>query len=62
MIDYTLTENHRMVRDMAREVATKVIAPTITEFDRAQKMNPELHWLWPRLTCLDSVFPSNMAG
>ena len=31
-----------MVRDMAREVATRVIVPTIAEFDRAQKMNPDL--------------------
>ncbi len=42
MIDFSYTENQLMVRDMAREVASRVIVPTIAEFDRAQKMNPEL--------------------
>jgi len=42
MIDFSFTENQLMVRDMAREVATRVIVPSIAEFDRAQKMNPEL--------------------
>ena len=42
MIDFSLTDNQTAVRDMAREVAQKVIAPSITEFDRAQKMNPEV--------------------
>jgi len=42
MIDFELTENQIAVRDMAREVASKVIAPNIAEFDRAQKVNPEI--------------------
>ncbi len=42
MIDFTFTEDQLAVRDMAREVATKVVAPTITEFDRSQKLNPDL--------------------
>jgi len=42
MIDFTLTENQLMVRDMARELTTKKIIPSISEFDRQQKLNPEL--------------------
>ena len=42
MIDFSFTENQLMVRDMAREVAAKVVAPTITEYDRAQKLNQDL--------------------
>ena len=40
MIDFSFTENQLAVRDMAREVAAKVIIPGIEEFDRAAKMNP----------------------
>ncbi len=42
MIDYSYTENQLMVRDMARELAAKMIIPSITEYDRAQKLNPDL--------------------
>ncbi len=42
MIDFSLTDNQLAVRDMAREVAQRVIAPTITEFDRRQEMNPAI--------------------
>ena len=42
MIDFSLTENQIAVRDMARDVASKVIIPNIQEYDRAQKMNPAL--------------------
>jgi len=42
VIDFSYTENQLMVRDMAREIARKVIIPNIIEYDRAQKMNPDL--------------------
>lgn len=42
MIDFSFTENQLAVRDMAREVASKLIIPSIAEFDRSQKLNPEL--------------------
>lgn len=42
MIDFSPTDEQLLVRDMAREVATRVITPNIAEFDRAHKMNPDL--------------------
>ncbi len=42
MIDFTFTENQLAVRDMARDIARKVISPTIADFDRKQEMNPDL--------------------
>ena len=36
------TENQLAVRDMAREVAARVVEPKITESDRAHKVNPEV--------------------
>jgi glutaryl-CoA dehydrogenase (non-decarboxylating) len=42
MIDFGYTENQLMVRDMAREFAARVILPSIKEYDRAQKLNPEV--------------------
>ncbi|MCK4574645.1 MAG: acyl-CoA dehydrogenase family protein, partial [candidate division Zixibacteria bacterium] len=42
MIDFSLTENQLAVRDMTREVASKIIIPNIAEHDRAQTMNPDL--------------------
>ena len=42
MIDFSFSENQLAVRDMARDVAAKVILPKIQEYDRAQKLNPDL--------------------
>jgi glutaryl-CoA dehydrogenase (non-decarboxylating) len=42
MIDFTLTENHLAVRDMARNVAQKVIMPDIQKYDRAHSINPQV--------------------
>jgi len=42
VIDFSLTENQLAVRDITREVASKIIIPKIAEHDRAQTMNPDL--------------------
>jgi len=42
MIDFSFTDSQLMVRDIAREVAQKVVLPEIREYDRAQKVNPAL--------------------
>ena len=41
MIDFSLTENQIAVRDMARDVAAKVVKPNIQEFDR--RAGPAVH-------------------
>lgn len=53
MIDFSFTENQLAVRDMAREVAQKIVIPNITDFDREQKMNPAL---------LPAMAESNLLG
>ncbi len=53
MIDFSLTDNHLAVRDMARNVASKVVLPKIREYDRAHKQNPEL---------LDAMAAANLLG
>ena len=42
MIDFSFTDNQLAVRDMARELAAKVISPSIQKYDREQKFNPDL--------------------
>jgi glutaryl-CoA dehydrogenase (non-decarboxylating) len=42
MIDFTFTENQLAVRDMAREVASRIVLPGIKEYDQSHTTNPEL--------------------
>ncbi|MBD3381502.1 MAG: butyryl-CoA dehydrogenase [candidate division Zixibacteria bacterium] len=42
MIDFELTENHKLVQSLAREIASKKVTPTIRELDRAHKFDPGL--------------------
>ena len=62
MIDFSLTENQLAVRDMAREVATRVIMPDIAEFDRAQKPNPELIPALVKANLLGFCIPEQYGG
>ena len=62
MIDFTLTENQLAVRDMAREVAAKVVAPNIAEFDRAQKINPEIIPAMVKANLLGFCIPEQYGG
>ncbi len=41
MIDFELTDDHKMVAQLARDVAHKYLAPKIQELDRAVKTDPE---------------------
>jgi glutaryl-CoA dehydrogenase (non-decarboxylating) len=62
MIDFSPTENQLMVRDMARELADRVILPSIAEFDRAQKMNPELLPAMGKANLLGFCIPEAYGG
>ncbi len=62
MIDFSFTENQLMVRDIAREIASKVIAPSISEFDRAQKMNPEILPAMAKANLLGFCIPEEYGG
>src|SRR3974377_9563 len=39
-MDFSLSEEHRMVQQMVREFAQKEVAPVIKEYDRRQEMAP----------------------
>jgi len=45
-MDFTLSEEHRMVQKMVRDFAQKEVAPVIKEHDRAQEMAP---FILPRM-------------
>jgi glutaryl-CoA dehydrogenase (non-decarboxylating) len=62
VIDFELTENQLAVRDMARELAAKVIAPDIAEFDRAQKMNPAVLPAMAEANLLGFCIPEQYGG
>lgn len=62
MISFELTENHKAVRDMARDVAQNVIIPKIQEFDRAQKLNPEILPAMAKANLLGFCIPEQYGG
>ncbi len=62
MIDFTFTDNQIAVRDMAREVAEKVIKPTITQYDREQKLNPDLLPAMKEANLLGFCVPEEYGG
>jgi glutaryl-CoA dehydrogenase (non-decarboxylating) len=62
MIDFSFTESQLMVRDMAREVAQKVVAPNIVEYDRAQKPNPDLIPAMAEANLLGFCVPEQYGG
>ena len=41
-MDFSLTNEHRMVQEMVRDYAQREIAPIIKEYDRKQEMAPEI--------------------
>ncbi|HWR83441.1 MAG TPA: acyl-CoA dehydrogenase family protein [Candidatus Deferrimicrobium sp.] len=62
MVDFAFTDNQLAVRDMARDVAARVVAPTITEYDRAQKVNPELIPALTKSNLLGFCIPEKYGG
>lgn len=62
MIDISFTENQLAVRDMARELAAKLIIPSIAEFDREQKMNPALLPAMAEANLLGFCIPEKYGG
>jgi len=62
MIDFSYTETQLAVRDMARELAQKVVLPNIQEFDRDQKMNPEVLPAMASANLLGFCIPEKYGG
>ncbi|RKX24712.1 MAG: butyryl-CoA dehydrogenase, partial [Candidatus Zixiibacteriota bacterium] len=61
-MDFLFTETQLMVRDMARELTARVITPTIAEYDREQKLNPELLPAMARANLLGFCLPEKYGG
>jgi len=62
MIDFDFTENQLAVRDMARELAARVITPDIQKWDRAQKANPALLPAMAETNLLGFCIPETYGG
>jgi glutaryl-CoA dehydrogenase (non-decarboxylating) len=62
MIDFAYTETQLAVRDMARDVARKVIMPTIQEYDRNHTPNPELLPAMAKANLLGFCIPEKYGG
>ncbi len=62
MIDFSFTENQLAVRDMARDIAQKVVLPSIAEYDRSQKLNPELLPAMAKANLLGFCIPEQYGG
>ena len=41
-MDFSLSPEHEMTRQMVREFAEREVAPTIKEYDRAHKVNLDI--------------------
>jgi glutaryl-CoA dehydrogenase (non-decarboxylating) len=62
MIDFSFTDSHLMVRDMAREVAARMVTPTIKDYDRSGKLNPELLPAMAEANLLGFCVPEQYGG
>ena len=62
MIDFSLTDDQLAVRDMAREVAQKVVIPNIVEYDRKQEAIPQLIPAMAKANLLGFCIPGKYGG
>ncbi len=62
MIDFKFTETQLMVRDIAREIASKVIIPDIQKYDQEQKANPKLIPAMKEANMLGFCIPEQYGG
>jgi glutaryl-CoA dehydrogenase (non-decarboxylating) len=61
-MDFSLTEEHRMVQQMVRGFAQKEVAPIIKEYDRKQEMAPFILPRMAELGILGICFPVRYGG
>ena len=61
-MDFALSPEHEMARRMVREFAEREAAPTIKEFDRAQRPNPEMLARMGALGILGICIPDRYGG
>jgi alkylation response protein AidB-like acyl-CoA dehydrogenase len=61
-MDFSLTDEHRMVQEMVRDYAQREIAPIIKEYDRKQEMAPEILPRMAELGLLGICLPLRYGG
>ena len=61
-MDFTLTEEHRMVQQMVRDYCEKEVAPIIKEADRTQTMHPSILPRMGELGILGICLPERYGG
>lgn len=61
-MDFSLTNEHRMVQEMVRDYAQREIAPIIKEYDRKQEMAPEILPRMAELGLLGICLPLRYGG
>src|SRR4030067_2808595 len=62
MLDFTLSEEQRMVQQMVRAFARKEVAPVIKDFDRLGEMAPFILGRMAELGILGICFPVRYGG
>lgn len=62
MIDFAFTDNQLAVRDMARDVAQRVVIPKVAEYDRKQQLNPDLLPAMGKAGLLGFCIPEDYGG
>lgn len=61
-MDYFLTEEHQMVKDLARQIATEKIAPVAHEFDEKEEFPRELFQLFAESDLFAIPIPEEFGG
>ncbi len=61
-MDFTLNENEKMVRDLAREFADKVLRPQMEEIDKKDQLSDELFRQMTEMGFLGIVMPEEYGG
>jgi alkylation response protein AidB-like acyl-CoA dehydrogenase len=61
-ISFTPTENQRMVRDLAREIAEKEIRPHVKKYDESQEFPAPIFEKLGEVGFLGAVFPESYGG
>ena len=61
-MDFSLTSEHQMTRQMVREFAEREVAPTIKEFDRAHEVNLDAVHRMAELGILGICIPTRYGG
>jgi glutaryl-CoA dehydrogenase (non-decarboxylating) len=61
-MDFSLTAEHEMTRQMVRDFAEREVAPTIKEYDRAQRVNLDILPRMAELGILGICIPTRYGG